>query len=232
MNKYLILILFFIQSFAYAETIKEVDIKGNDRISKETILMFSEIDIGDDINQNNINDILKNLYKTNFFESVEVSLLQNKLIINIKEFPIVQNVNVKGIKKNSIQEKINENIFFKERTSFNEIYLNDDRNNLKKILKDLGYYFSKIQILIEELDDNKVNVTYQIDLGDKSKIKKITFLGKKFFKDNKLKSIILSEEYKFWKFISGKKYLNETLINYDKNLLKNFYLNKGFYNVK
>lgn len=232
MNKYLILILFFIQSFAYAETIKEVDIKGNDRISKETILMFSEIDIGDDINQNNINDILKNLYKTNFFESVEVSLLQNRLIINIKEFPIVQNVNVKGIKKNSIQEKINENIFFKERTSFNEIYLNDDRNNLKKILKDLGYYFSKIQILIEELDDNKVNVTYQIDLGDKSKIKKITFLGKKFFKDNKLKSIILSEEYKFWKFISGKKYLNETLINYDKNLLKNFYLNKGFYNVR
>ena len=56
----------------------------------------------------------------------------------------------------------------------------------------------------------------------KSKIKKITFFGKKFFKDNKLKSIILSEEYKFWKFISGKKYLNETLINYDKNLLKNF----------
>ena len=232
MNKYLILIIFFIQSFAYSEIIKEVDIKGNDRISKETILMFSEIDIGDDINQNNINDILKNLYKTNFFESVEVSLLQNKLIIKIKEFPIVQNVNVKGIKKNSIQEKINENIFFKERTSFNEIYLNDDRNNLKKILKDLGYYFSKIQILIEELDDNKVNVTYEIDLGDKSKIKKITFLGKKFFKDNKLKSIILSEEYKFWKFISGKKYLNETLINYDKNLLKNFYLNKGFYNVK
>ena len=66
MNKYLILILFFIQSFAYAETIKEVDIKGNDRISKK-ILMFSEIDIGDDINKNNINDILKNLYKTNFF---------------------------------------------------------------------------------------------------------------------------------------------------------------------
>ena len=232
MNKYLILIIFFIQSFAYSETIKEVDIKGNDRISKETILMFSEIDIGAEIDQNNINDILKKLYKTNFFESVEVSLLQNKLIIKIKEFPIVQNVNVKGIKKNSIQEKINENIFFKERTSFNEIYLNDDRNNLKKILKDLGYYFSKIQILVEELDDNKVNVTYEIDLGDKSKIKKITFLGKKIFKDNKLKSVILSEEYKFWKFISGKKYLNETLVNYDKNLLKNFYLNKGFYNVK
>ena len=115
------------------------------------------------------------------------------MIINIKEFPIVQNVNVKGI-KNSIQEKINENIFFKERTSFNEIYLNDDRNNLKKILKDLGYYFSKIQILIEELDGNKVNVTYQIDLGDKSKIK-ITF-WEKFLKIINLK-VLYYEEYKF-----------------------------------
>ena len=103
---------------------------------------------------------------------------------------------------------------------------------ISKILKDFGYYFSNIEILVEDLNDNKVNVTYKIELGDKSKIRKITFLGNKVFKDRKLKSVILSEEYKFWKFVSGKKYLNEALIAYDKNLLKNFYLNKGFYNVK
>jgi outer membrane protein insertion porin family len=71
-----------------------------------------------------------------------------------------------------------------------------------------------------------------LKLAKKSKIRKITFLGNKIFKDNKLKSIILSEEYKFWKFISGKKFLNESIISYDINLLKNFYLNKGYYNVK
>ena len=131
MHKYLIIILFFIQSYAHSETIKKVDIEGNNRISNETILMFSEINIGDDINQKDINDILKKLYDTNFFESVEVSLLQNKLIIKTKEFPIVQNVNVKGIEKNSIEEKIYDNIIFKERTSFNKIYLNKDRDNLK-----------------------------------------------------------------------------------------------------
>ena len=71
-----------------------------------------------------------------------------------------------------------------------------------------------------------------MDIGDKAKIKKITFIGDKIFKDRKLRSIIVSEEYKFWKFISGKKYLNQNLISLDERLLKNFYLNKGFYNVK
>ena len=110
--------------------------------------------------------------------------------------------------------------------------MNDDKINLDKILKRNGYYFSDIQIEIENLDDNKININYKFDLGEKSKIKKITFLGNKVFKDKKLKSVILTEEYKFWKFISGAKYLNEALISYDKNLLKNFYLNKGFYNVQ
>ena len=66
---------------------------------------------------------------------------------------------------------------------------------------------------------------------DKAKIKKITFIGNKIYKDQKLKRVIVSEEYKFWKFLSGKKFLNEAMIKYDKRLLKNFYLNKGYFNV-
>ena len=63
------------------------------------------------------------------------------------------------------------------------------------------------------------------------KFQKFHFIGDKKFKDSTLKNIIISEEYKFWKFLSGKKYLNENLINYDKRLLNNFYKNKGFFNV-
>ena len=77
----------------------------------------------------------------------------------------------------------------------------------------------------------KLTSLYQIELGEKSKISKISFIGDKKFKDSTLKNIIISEEYKFWKFLSGKKYLNENLINYDKRLLNNFYKNKGFFNV-
>ena len=77
----------------------------------------------------------------------------------------------------------------------------------------------------------KLTFFIKLDLGEKAKISKISFIGDKKFKDSTLRNIILSEEYRFWKFISGKKYLNENLINYDKRLLGNFYKNKGFFNV-
>ena len=96
----------------------------------------------------------------------------------------------------------------------------------------MGFFFANIETYKENLEDNKINLTLKIDIGDKAKIKKISFIGDKVFKDNKLKSIIVSEEYKFWKFISGKKFLNQNLNNLDVRLLKNFYLNKGYYNVK
>ena len=85
---------------------------------------------------------------------------------------------------------------------------------------------------IEELSDNKINLTYTIDIGKKARISKISFVGKKKFKDNVLRNIIVTEEYKFWKIISGKKFLNERLVQLDKRLLTNFYKNKGFFDIK
>ncbi len=225
-------IFFFVCTIANAENLEKIEISGNERISKNTIIMFSEVNVGDKIDKIDTNAILKNLYNTDFFKEIIIKLNKNILEINVSEFPIVQNVNIEGIESKKIKKQILNNIYFKERTSFNEIFLNDDKINLDKILKKNGYYFSDIQISIENVEDNKININYKFDLGERSKIRKITFLGNKIFKDKKLKSIILTEEYKFWKFISGKKYLNETLISYDKNLLKNFYLNKGFYNVQ
>ena len=232
MFKIIFFLLFLFSSIANAEILKKIEIIGNERIPTNTILMFSDITVGDKIENIDTNNILKKLYDTNFFSNISINLNENILNINVSEYPIVQNVNIEGIKSKKIKDEIFENIFFKEKSSFNEAFLKDDKVNLEKMLKKKGYYFSDIQISVENLENNKLNIYYKIDLGEKSKIRKIKFLGNKVFKDKKLKSVILSEEYKFWKFISGKKYLNETLIDYDKSLLKNFYLNKGFYNVQ
>ena len=232
MFKIISLIFFLISTFANADILKKIEILGNERIPENTIKIFSDVSIGDKIEDIDVNNVLKNLYDTNFFKDIVVNLNENILKISVLEFPIVQNVTIEGIKSKKISEEILDNIYFKERSSFNEIFLRDDKVNLKKILKKNGYYFPNIQISIENVEDNKININYIFDLGEKSKIKKITFLGNKVFKDKKLRSIILTEEYKFWKIISGKKYLNETLISYDNSLLKNFYLNKGFYNVQ
>ena len=217
---------------SFSKTISEIKIDGNQRIPDATILMFSAISISDDITSDTINDVLKNLYDTNFFKDISVSLSSDKLIISVQENPVIENMYYEGVKSKTLQKNILKNTKLKARSSYNEFLLKKDKNSMLAALKNYGYYEPKIEIFIENLSDEKVNISYKINIGDKAKIKKITFLGNKFFKDNKLKSVIASEEYKFWKFISGKKYLNENLVNLDTRLLKNFYKNKGFYNIK
>ena len=216
---------------ASAEIINGIDIKGNERIADETILMFSKTNLNDDIDEDSLNKILKNLYNTNFFENVSVSLKNNILTIVVKENPIIENISYNGIKSKTLKSEITKNLKLKPRSSYDEIILSQDKDKMISSLKNSGYYFSTIEIKILEKSDNKIDLIYEIELGKKAKIKKISFIGNKIFKDGKLKSLIISEEYKFWKIISGKKYLNENYIKLDNRLLKNFYLNKGFYDV-
>jgi len=228
----LILIFFLSISPLFADQIKQIEIYGNDRVSDETILMFSRVDVNDDVDDQKLNDILKDLYNSNFFENVSVKFFDQKLQIEVVEFPIIQNIEYKGIKAEKIRKPVLSQLSLKNRSSYDEILLKNDKEKILSTLKDLGYYFSSVDVLIEEIEDNKVNVYFDINLGKKAKIKKISFIGNKIFKDSKLKNIIVSEEYKFWKLISGKKFLNQNLIQLDNRLLKNFYLNKGYYNVQ
>ena len=219
-------------SFSFSEIIREIEITGNSRISDETILMFSNVDTGQSVKKNEINQILKDLYNSNFFNNVSVKIEKNTLFIKVDEAPLIKDIKITGIKAEKFKKVIRDSLILKPRGSFNNFLLTKEKTIIRSKLKSAGYYFANIDPYIELLDDNMVSIDYIIDLGEKSKIGKISFIGDKIYKDSKLKSIIVSEEYKFWKFISGKKFLNEELIEIDKRLLKNFYLNKGFYNVK
>ncbi len=230
---FLFLIIFFtIYSVSFAGTVKEIQVKGNERVSKESIEMFSNVSIGDTIDKDDLNNILKNIYDSNFFKNVKVNFENNVLIIFVEESSLVENVIIKGPKSKTLIRDLKENLKVKSRTSYNEILFLEDKKTITQALKKRGYFFSTVDVIIEKLSDNKVNLIYNVEIGDKAKIKKISFIGNKIFKDRKLRSIIVSEEYKFWKFISGKKFLNQDLINLDERLLKNFYLNRGFYDVK
>ena len=219
-------------SFSFSEIIKKIEITGNNRISDETILMFSNVDTGQSVKNNKINKILKDLYNSNFFNDVSVKIEKNTLFINVDEAPLIKDIKITGVKAEKFKKLIRDSLILKARGPFNDFLLTKEKNIIRSQLKTAGYYFSNVDPSIELLDDNMVSIDYVVDLGEKSKIGKISFIGDKIFKDNKLKSVIVSEEYKFWKFISGKKFLNEEIIKIDKRLLKNFYLNKGFYNVK
>jgi outer membrane protein insertion porin family len=231
-NIFKILIIFFsLIISSESKNFNNIIINGNERISDETILVFSEIDNVEFLDENSINLILKKLYQSGFFNDVTINLVNKDLIIEVSERPIIQSVVLEGVKKKKSEEEIYKILSLKDRSSFNTNSVKKDEIKILNYLKGEGYYFSTVVSSIQELKNNKLDLYYKIDLGSKSKISKISFIGDKKFKDNTLRRIIVSEEYKFWKIISGKKFLNENLINFDKRLLDNFYKNKGFYNA-
>jgi outer membrane protein insertion porin family len=230
--KSLCFFLLFLSSNTLSDTVNKIEIIGNDRISDETIKLFISINIKDEINDVKLNKILKDLYETDFFKDISINYDNQILSINVQENPIIETISYNGIKSNRILEIIKEGSLIKQRSSFNKSKIKKEKLKIENILKNLGYYNSSLIIIVDESKNNLVNLTYDINLGKKSKIKKITFIGDKIFKDKKLRRIITSTEYKFWKFISGRKFLNQNTVSFDERLLSNFYKNNGYYNVK
>ena len=227
----LICLLFFIVN-SHADIIKDIEIKNNKRISKETIITYGDIKINNDYSQKDLNKIIKNLYETNFFESLNLKIDNQILIIDVKENKIIQTVKIEGIKSNSMKEAILENLFSKDKSPFLVEKVKLDETRMKNNLNSVGYYLSDVKSKIVENNNDTVDLIFEVDLGEKSKISKIEFIGDKKIKDRTLRSVIISEEAKFWKVISNKKYVNKSIIERDKRLLRNFYLSKGYYDVE
>jgi outer membrane protein insertion porin family len=225
-------IIFFTKS-ANAQNIENIEIIGNKRISDETVLVLGNIDLNIFFDDQNLDKILNNLYSTNFFADVRLSLDNNTLKIDLIENPIIENIEFTGFKNTDFINELTQRISLKERMSFTQNQLNQDLILIQNILKSSGYYFANTtSSLIKDEDLNSIRLIINIDQGKKARIKNIVFIGDKKIKDKKLLEIIASEEHQFWKFISNKVFLNQSTINLDINLLENYYKNLGYYKVK
>ena len=161
-NNILTLITLFLSCIffpAFAEVVNKIEISGNDRISSETIKMFSQVNIGDDLDDNEVNNLLKRLYDTNFFQDISIKLTSNKLSILVEENPIIENITYNGIKSSTLKEKILEGLSLNTRSSYDKILLINDKNKILSSLKDLGYYFSTVDVDKSDIGENKVKCT-------------------------------------------------------------------------
>ena len=215
----------------YADKIEKISVNGNVRISDKTVILFSKAKIDQEVNEDDFNNFIKNLYETDFFKKVKIKFEDNILTFDVVENPIIQSIKINGIKSSKYTEPMYEIMSMKEKNSFVEDYISKDLNKIKSFLKVSGFYFSVVEVSLEKKANNTVDLIYDVTLGDKASIRGIKFIGNKIYKDKSLKNIIVSEEDKFWKFLSKKKYLNERTVNLDTRLLKSYYLNKGYYNA-
>ncbi len=226
-----VFLIFNLSQNLNAAVISKIIVINNDRISKATIKTYGNIKIGTDYSEKELNQILKKLYETNFFEKITLEIVGNTLNIDVIENKLVQTIIIEGIDSSKVEETILENLILKNKSPFIESEVENDLIRIKASLGFQGYYFSNVISSIIENSNNTVNLIYSIDLGDKAKISNIEFTGNKIFKDRTLRNLITTEESKFWKFISNNKYLNKAKIDLDERLLKQFFLDEGYFDV-
>ena len=219
-------------NYSNSETIKKFNIIGNDRVTDETIIMFSNLEVGDEINVDILNNSLKNIYLTNYFKSVSASNKNGIVEIKVEENPIIQSILINGIDKNYITDSLKKVTSKIEKYPFVENKIKEQTILLKDILKSYGYYYVTLKSTIIKNDNNTIDLIYDFDLGEIAKTKKINFIGNKVFRDSTLRNIIISEEAKFWKFLTRNKFLDSNRIDADIVRLKKYYQNQGYYNVK
>ena len=205
-----------------AEVYNEIKVTGNKRLSFETILMFSGLETGVNLSNNDLNDAIKKLYETDYFKNIEIEIYDSKLEIKLVENPIIQSIIISGIKNKRIIKQLTEVTKKSEKYPFLKTNVNDQKNLLLNIIRSGGFYFADVEVKIINNKNNSVDIKYDFNLGDRAIIKNINFQGNKIFKDSKLRNIIMSEEGKFWKFITSDKYLDERKVKIDENLLSNF----------
>ena len=146
-----IFLLLFLYSSANSEIIKKIEIEGNNRISNSNIILFGKIKLEENYDNKKINLILKNLYETDFFENISIKLNNNILLITVKENPIIQSIEITGVKNKTVLKLLNDNLSLREKNPYNENKVRRDETKLKNILKVNGYYFTKISSKIKKI---------------------------------------------------------------------------------
>jgi outer membrane protein insertion porin family len=224
------IIIFFIilTNVSFAE-IKKINIVGNARVNSATIESLVDKKISN-IDSIYINNLTKKIYDTDFFADVKISFNQEILTINVIENPIVNFFYINGIKDSDL-DQANKIITLKENSIFSSSKLKKDIEATREFLNSSGYYQASIVPEVIKIDNNQINLIINIEKKDISKIKNIYFIGNKYFSNSQLMDIITSSEDGWWKFFSTSA-LSEQRIEYDKQLLKEFYKSKSFYDVQ
>ena len=227
-----LIISFFLYSNSFAEIVKNFNVKGNNRISSETIKVYGGIEINKNYNEVDLNIVLNKLYDTEFFEDVKVSIVKNELIIVVKEFPFVDQLIIIGEKSNKYKKEIKKVVSTKEKRSFIKSNLVKDIEKIKLLYSSVGYNSAKIEIKTKEVGANRVDVLIEINRGEKTKISSINFIGNKKISNRRLRDVISSQEHKFWKVLARNTNFNKNLLDLDTRLMTNYYKSSGFYDAK
>ena len=207
--------------------INDIVIKGNIRVESSTITNKVLLKINGQYSENLANKSLKQIYSTNLFSDISVTIKNQNVIFTVTEYPLINEVILQGNSKIKT-DILKPSVMLKSRSIFSKSKVRKDAERLLSIYHKHGRYNAKVTPKIAHLSDNRINLVYDINEGKKTHIQKIYFSGNKIFPSSKLAGIIKSKTYQWYNFLSKSDSYNPDLVEYDKGLLKKFYSSMGY----
>lgn len=214
-------------SHAIAKVISKIDVRGAERVEVATIKTYLPVTEGDTFTQDTLDRSLKSLYATGFFADVTVRESNGSLIVNVIENPIVNRIVFEGNDKIEDEELLQE-IRMRPRMVLTRTKIQSDTSRLYQIYKRSGRFSAQIDPKLIKLDQNRVNLVFEITEGEVTEIKGIRFVGNRAFDDGELRSKLSSKENKWYRFLSSSDRYDPDRLAYDQELLRRFYLNEGY----
>ncbi|MCQ2574853.1 MAG: outer membrane protein assembly factor BamA [Alphaproteobacteria bacterium] len=212
---------------AGAATLTKIDVTGNQRMDDESIRILSDVKIGDNIDSETVNIVAKRLQTSGYFSSVNVSQNNSVLNIAVTEAPIVNIVTVEGNDEIDTED-LKKEIKTKERVTYDKTTIGADVQRMLVLYQRKGFFGTKIEPQKIELENNRVNIVFEITEGHPTYIEKIEFEGNNKFSDRTLRGEILSKEHAWWGVLAQFDVYDEDRIQYDQQMLNQFYLRNGY----
>ncbi len=230
-----ILLFSFISSLicwnANGAIVNKIDVTGNTRMDAESVRILTEVEVGDDLNAEDINQVAKRLQQSKYFTTVNVKNQNGVLKINLTEAPIINQITIEG-NDDIGTEDLKKEIKLEKRDYYDESAIGADVQRMLLVYQRKGFFGTKILPKKIVQPDNQVNVVYEIEEGNPTYIKDIEFTGNKIFNDKTLHDEILSQEYSWWDFMSQFDVYDADRIQYDQQMLRQFYLRNGYIDFK
>ena len=208
-------------------TIAAIKVEGNQRIESGTIVSYMLVQPGDPFDADRLDRSLKTLYATGLFQDVRITREGDTLVVRVVENPLVNRVAFEGNHKLS-DDQLRPEMQLKPRAVFTPALAEQDRQHILDMYAKRGYYNARVDPQVIRLDQNRVDVVFQINDGSVTLISKIVFVGNHAFSEDRLTEVINSREQRWWRFLSSSDEYDPQRLNFDKELLRRFYLKNGY----
>ncbi|MGI4752161.1 MAG: outer membrane protein assembly factor BamA [Janthinobacterium lividum] len=224
----LTLTIFYYNISLADSVIRKITIEGNHRIERSTIESYLKLKPDESYNSLKEDEAIKRLYATSLFRNIKMDMSSDgNLIVSVTETPFISSVVFRGnskIKANMLSKEI----YTMAGESLSQAKIELDVKKISEIYKRSGRFATIVTPKIEDLENNRVKVIFDIAEGPKTGIKYIYFSGNENYSDSELKSIVLTKESRWFRFLDSNDTYEPDRIEYDKELLKEFYQSVGF----